>query len=515
MGTKIDKERKQEAKILKFVWDFNQSWSFMRMIKSTILVLVLFTLGASALQYSNHLVKETPLKGYFQLREAPYLKLFTWRKWFSSAFQDDYASRLNDNIGFRNSLIRVNNQCDYTLLGLIHAQGFIRGQQQYLFEEDYIHEYTGEYFIGKTVIDKKLARLKNVMDSLKAHHVPLLLVYEPGKAGFYPEYIPGRFHPEKGSQTNYDYMTRRSQELGLEFMDMHSYFLKMKDTARYPLFPKYGMHWSLYGVPFAVDTLVKSIERLTGTGVPGFKTQKLIPSETPVGTDNDIGQLLNLIFPLSPAPAVYPSVSFEKTPAKKLSVLVIADSYYDNIADDYSNHLFARQDFWYYNKKVYPYHNQTPPVLVDKSNLREKLINYHVILLMASEINLHCGFWNFADEAFLAFHPEIKDPLIYNIENEIRNDRDWFRFMVNKARLQGKPLEEMVKEDAGYTFNSNYSNLQGKSYWDTIYHITFDIKNNAEWLAQVEKNAKDRNIALDSMLLLDAIYSYGQSKKNH
>ena len=485
----------------------------MRRIKVIILFLFLSLMLISIIQFRFRLFNEAPLTGYYSQSELPNLKFFTWTRWFSGEFQDQFSLRVNDNIGFRKSLIRISNQYDYSMFGIIHAKGFIQGKDRYLFEEDYIHEYNGEYFIGQRTIDKKLSRLKNVMDSLRSYHIPLLLVYEPGKASFYPEYIPSRFQSDKREETNYDYFVKRSRDLGLTFMDMNSYFLQMKDTARFPLFPRYGMHWSLYGVPFAVDTISRLIESATGRKLPDFNIRRLNVSDTPLGTDNDIGELLNLACPLQPTPGAYPVVEFSHDPGMSLSALVIADSYYVNIVEDYGSRIFKIQDYWYYNKKVYPYQNNDPPVYVDKSNLRERLLKYDVVLLMVSEINLHCGFWNFADECFLAFHPEATDPMVYKIENEIRNDREWFRFMVKKSRLQDRPLEEMVRGDAEYTFFTNYSNLQGKSTIDTIHYIALTIKNNPEWLAVVEKKAHDLNIPIDTMVMLDARYSYDQSKK--
>ncbi len=485
----------------------------MNRIKVIILFLLLALLVISIIQFRLKLFREAPLTGYYSQSELPKLKYFTWTRWFSGEFQDQLSLRVNDNIGFRKSLIRISNQYDYSLFGIIHAKGFIQGKERYLFEEDYIHEYNGTYFIGQRTIDKKLSRLRNVMDSLRSYHIPLLLVYEPGKASFYPEYIPHRFHPDKREETNYDYFVKLSRDLGLTFTDLNSYFLQMKDTARFPLFPRYGMHWSLYGVPYAVDTISRLIESETGRTLPDFHIRRLNVSDTPLGTDNDIGELLNLACPLQPTPGAYPVVEFSHKPGKSLSALVIADSYYVNIVEDYGSRIFKTQDYWYYNKKVYPYQNNDPPVYVDKSNLRDKLLKYDVVLLMVSEINLHCGFWNFADEAFLAFHPEIADPMIYNIENEIRNDREWFRFMVKKSRLQDRPLEEMVQGDAEYTFFTNYSNLQGKSTIDTIHYIALTIKNNPGWMAVVEKKAHDLNIPVDTMVMLDARYSYDQSKK--
>ncbi|MEI6682365.1 MAG: hypothetical protein WCO44_07040 [Bacteroidota bacterium] len=487
----------------------------MRLIKSCLLILTLLVLAASSLNYRNRLVREAPLTGYFQLHDLPSVKLFTWRSWFSSSFQDEFSARVNDHAGLRNSLVRIANQVDYTLFGNIHAEGFIRGKEGYLFEEDYIHEYNGDFFIGQRVIDKKLSRLKNVSDSLNKYNIPLLLVYEPGKASFYPEFIPDRFHAGKPSASNLSFYLQRSRELGLPFVDMNSYFLEMKDTARYPLFPRYGMHWSLYGVPLAVDTLARVAGKMTGKQLPRFTTKRLLETETPVGTDNDIGDLLNLACPMKATRGAFPLIAFENRPPANLKVLVIADSYYLNIIEGYGRKLFKTQDYWYYNKKVYPFQNQNPPACVDKSDLRNRLKQYDLVLVMVSEINLHCGFWNFADEAYLAFHPEQKDPKVDSIENVIRNERSWFRFMVKKAVQRGQTLEEAINEDATYIFNSNYNNLSGKGSRDSVNHIIFDIRNNPDWFSQITKKAHDRRITLDSMLMLDAFYCYEQSKKKH
>lgn len=486
----------------------------MRPAKFILFFLVLLSMIIPALQLRYHIFLEAPLKGYYRQSAMPDLKYFTWQRWFSSIFQDEFSNRVNDNVGLRRSLIRLGNQYDYSLFGIIHAKGFLAGKEGYLYEEDYIHEFNGDYFIGTGPIEKKLARLKNVTDSLQAYDVPLLLVYEPGKASFFPEYIPGRFHAGEKARNNYDHFIEQSAKLGLTYMDLNRYFLMMKDTSQFPLFPRYGMHWSMYGVALAVDTLVKKIESLTGKPMPGFEIRKVVSSEIPLGTDNDIGELLNLVCPLAPTPGVYPQIAFEHPSPRSLSVLVIADSYYVSIAETYGRKLFRNQDYWYYNKKVYPFQNHDPPPYVDKSNLREKLKRYDLVLLMVSEINLHGGFWDFADEAFLAFHPEVKDPLVYGLENRIRNEREWFTFVSNRALLEGMSLEQMIRTNAEFTFYQFYNDLPGKGYWDTIQYITMNIKNNAEWIAQITKNAHAESMPIDTALKLNAIYSYEQSKKN-
>ena len=329
----------------------------------------------------------------------------------------------------------------------------------------------------------------------------------------YPEHIPDRFSPGKRTLSNYDYFTRRAGELGLSVLDLNRYFLQMKDTARFPLFPRYGMHWSLYGANLAAEKLSGHIAAVTGRQMPGFRSRSLQHSMQSIGTDYDIGEMLNLVCTLKPTPGVYPQVAFDSIPGGTLSALVVADSYYINMVETYGRKMFGKQDYWYYNSSLYPHQNDIPPVRLDKSGLREKLKNYDVVLLMVSEINLHCCFWNFADEAYLAFHPEKRDSQLDDIENTIRIDREWFRFMVKQSREQKRPLEEMITANAEYSFYGNFNNLPGKTFWDTIQYITMNIKANPKWLGQITKNAREQHMPVDTALMLNAIYSYNQSKK--
>ncbi|MDP1621066.1 MAG: hypothetical protein Q8M08_01875 [Bacteroidales bacterium] len=486
----------------------------MHKIKIIVFLVLIAILAVSAIQYRYSFVRESLLKGYYSQPAPPDLKYFTWKRWFSKNFQNDFMTRMNDNTGFRNTLIRIKNQYDYSFFKVVHAKGFLTGRNRFLFEEDYIHEYTGKYFIGTKVIDEKLSRLKNVMDSLSFYHIPLILVFEPGKASFYPEYIPERFHPEKRTLTNYEYFLRRSEDLGLSYLDLNRYFLQMRDTAHFPLFPRYGMHWSLYGVHLAANELSRYIGKVSGKSMPEFKTAYLQHTHDSPGTDYDIGELCNLIFPMKPSPGVYPVVAFDSMPAGTMPALIVADSYYVNMVESYGQKMFGRQDYWYYNGSLYPHQNETPQVRVDKSGLREKLKQYDVILLMVSEINLHCCFWDFADEAYRAFHPGMNDSKLDSIENKIRIDREWFRFMVKKSKEENRPLDQVIRSNAEYAFIASFNDLQGKNYRDSIQYFILNIRNNEEWLELITKNAREQNMPLDSAIMLNAVYSYSQSKKN-
>jgi len=487
----------------------------MNFLKNILLILFLVILLLPFIQTIYNPINEQKLNGFFILNDKPDLKKFTWHRWFDSSFQDHYGKGTEDHIGLRNSLFRLHNQYDYSLFGISHAQGFIKGKNDNLFEEDYIYEYTGKYFIGKNTIERKFKKLKKIQEQLKALNVDLIPVIEPGKASYYPEFIPDHYNPEKRTLSNHDYFLELFQAFNINYLDLNHYFLQLKKSTPYPLFPRYGMHWSIYGVVLAADTIMKFIEKDHPGTIPSMRIGEIELSDSLRYTDNDIGNMLNLIFPLPKVQAAYPMIDFENDPEKKkLSVLVIADSYYLNIVNGIADKIFKKEEYWYYNSKVYPAINDDDnPFYIDKSNLKKKLSEFDVILLMTSEINMHCGYWNFIEEVYQVLHPEYIESHIYEKENLIRNHREWFRFMVSKARKRGVTLEEMIRIDAEYSFFNEYNSIQNKNMEDSVAYIAMTIKNNRDWLNKVNEKAKARNISLEEMIDIDARYQYRQQKK--
>jgi len=216
------------------------------------------------------------------------------------------------------------------------------------------------------------------------------------------------------------------------------------------------MHWSIYGASLALDTLKRYIEQVSQTPLPEILTTEIRVSDSLIWTDRDIGDMLNLLFPLPGVTMAYPKIEFDTTNfTRSLSVLVVADSYYIYLINDLTENLYEEEEYWYYNSKIYPHIiDDREPVYVDKDNLKEKFREFDIILLMVSEINLHCGFWNFADEAYQAYFPDHSDPLWYPYENQIRNERVWFRYMVKKAKEKQTTLENIIRRDAKYLYQT-------------------------------------------------------------
>ena len=199
-------------------------------LKNILFIIIICLLFVSFAQYQFNFIKTNPLDGSYEKFEKTTFKYFTWQRWFNEVFQNTFNTKFENNIGFRNPLIRLKNQIDYSLFKVSNNYKVIIGANNCLFEEGYILDYCGQNFVGKTYIDEKLRRAKWVQDYLKTKGITLIFVFEPGKASYHSEFIPERYHPEKKLLSNYKFYTQRCKELGIANLDLNKWFLSIKDN---------------------------------------------------------------------------------------------------------------------------------------------------------------------------------------------------------------------------------------------------------------------------------------------
>lgn len=351
-------------------------------------------LVVSAIQKKIKFVEFAPLKGAILPVEW---KSFSFQDWFSGNFQKHTEKYINENFGFRNFLIRLNNQIAFDLFHKAKANGVIVGKNNYLFEENYIKAYNGTDFIGKNTIKHRMEQLKFIQDTLKKLNKDLILIFAAGKGDFYPEYIPDRMKT-KQKITNYTYHLKLAKEMGIEYIDFNDYFLKNKGKTKYPLYPKYGIHWSMYGMCLVADSLVHYIEHERKIDMNTIYWNK-IESKQPEDEDYDIGDGMNLISKLKSFPMGYPQIQFEKDSLKaKPNILVVSDSYYWGIFNFGFSILFNESHFWYYNQEIYP-DSYIKPVSTKQIDLKEEIQKHDVILLMSTQATLPNLGWGFIERS--------------------------------------------------------------------------------------------------------------------
>lgn len=336
------------------------------------------------IQHATGLMHVRKLKGAVTKAEMPVL---TAPGWFEGTWQDSLETAMNDRFGFRNLFIRINNQVAFTFYRKALASGVVIGKDNYMYELNYIKAYNGTDFEGDSVIRKKTGELKELQDQLESEGKHFLVTFAAGKGSFYPEYFPDRFVTEPG-RTNLEAYHHYLDSLGVHYIDFNQWFLEMKDTSRYILYPRTGVHWSYYGMILTIDSLVNYLGEATGREMPEFTYFDTKESRRYRSSDRDIEEGMNIIFRVNRDKLAYPRERFVDEGVDKLRGVVIADSFYWGLHNiGFSSRIFDKGEYWYYNQQVIANHLDGPLDLdtVDRS---ERLEQFDVVILMATTATL-------------------------------------------------------------------------------------------------------------------------------
>lgn len=318
--------------------------------------------------------------------------------WFSGSFQAAFTPWLEEHIGMRACFVRMFNQYRYTVYREPTANGCMVGKDRVLYHTNYYEAYIGKGSVGRKRAREQMVKMKAVQDSLAARGKALLYAMAAGKASVYPEFLPGHLQRPPCDTSNHRLMAELATELNVNHIDFTKWFLSLKDSVSYPLFPKAGVHWSGYGATLVADTLFRALENIAGkdlrdfTILPGYETRSDF-----VWSDDDIERSFNLVFPLRAWPMYYPDVRFDPDSSKrKDKILIIGDSFSQSFFafDDYFNNLFTEDSrfwpgysysMWYDQNGNEVYHSWE----IDKDNLLEQIDSFDYILIITTEI--HAG----------------------------------------------------------------------------------------------------------------------------
>jgi hypothetical protein len=354
-------------------------------IKKIMFYTLILGLCVPLIQFLTHFANEKALKGAIIESKKPSLTIESLQ---SGLFQEGFEKYFNEKFGFRSSFIRLNNQLKYWMYQEVQANGVVIGKKGYLYEYNYIKSYFGLDYIGKDSIDNNVNRLKYVQSKLKEMNKTLIIVLAPGKGSYFPEFFPDSSIRQK-SRTNYEDYVESMTKNNLNFIDMKSWFLKMKPTSKYPLFPQSGIHWSKYGEVIAMDSLLKFIESKSGLEYPSIHITSVEMSDKNKERDYDIGEGLNLIFQTATFPMAYPTFQIKNPELNKHKTTVIADSYYWGMFNSgFSSTVFNNGKFWFYNQEVYPDHYEKP-TMVPNIDFKKEISENEVIILLSTDANLY------------------------------------------------------------------------------------------------------------------------------
>ncbi|MEI8006898.1 MAG: hypothetical protein WCI48_11880 [Bacteroidota bacterium] len=426
--------------------------------KKRLFFMMLMLMAVFAIQTKTRFIHSKGLEGFVPKDSVP---SFTNESWMNGAYQSAYSNHINNTLGFRSDLVRLYNQLDFSLFRIPHANKIVVGKNDYLIAQQYIEASLGYDFAGKNTIDRTVELMKALQDKLEqTAHVHFLVFFVPDKGSFYPDVIPQRYLKKKQPLTNYAYYVERCKAAGVNFIDCNSWFLKMKDTSKYVLYPKTGIHWSTYASTLAVDSLMKYLRVKFAMNMPHLSIDSISMSRTAKFEDDDIGRTLNLIWPLAYPPLAYPAFHFiPDTTKPKPRALFVGDSFYWQLYyPGFVDAMFGNREFWYYNKDVYP-ETFSAPKSTEQLNYIKDVLSQDLVVLIQTNAgygNVGYGFVQQTWQGMSEGSDRVKE-----FEQQIRNSAEWFEKVKQKAAQNKVSVDEQVHRDA--VFMANQEVMNGKT----------------------------------------------------
>lgn len=403
------------------------------------------------------IIPVAPLDGVYDTPKRP---SFSISAWLSGEFQQQSNKYIENKIGFRSWMVRLRNEIDYKLFGIAHANNLVIGKDEVLFQTTYLTAINGDDFVGDDIVRRKLDKLQCVQDELAKKDILLLLLIAPGKASIYPEYIPDKWNTKPKSRTNYDAYIEGLHQRTINYIDMRSYLSAVKDTARYPIFPKCGTHWSGYTITLVADTLMRYLEDKMDISFTKFHSSEGYSTDTEFRfTDNDIGEALNLIRDIKSWEVYYPTITFDiGTTQSKPDILTIGDSFAQSFWGFYPifDTIFgSNSQYWYYNQivswpdsLVYYY---TPTTMLD---YKKEIESRKIVLLVTTEQNLNNFGFSFIDEAYSIYNPDSNyEQLIEDFIQKAHSDTLTRALIQKKADENNLSFDKAAFIDAKWIIN--------------------------------------------------------------
>ena len=403
---------------------------------------LLFFLFIPLIQSNLQLFKEKQLNGYFKPVQPIY---FTLSFWLDGAYQKKKEEHLKNNFGFRQTLLPLWYQWMFDMYSMSRLNACLVGKDDYLFQTFYSNADRGLDFVGDSVIHSMLQKTKIVQQKLQSDGIHLFILISPSKTLFYPEYIPRSYLPKPDVQTNYKKFIKGFKQDSIPFLDMNAWFLSLKDTIKFPLYPKTGIHYSSYGAALVADSMLRYIDNTLDKDIPDLFWNEVEWSDVLRDEDKDMEWAMNLIWKIPNNAMAYPKIKINDQGKYKPNVLTIGDSYFwrfyrwGGLSKVYNN-----SEFLYYNREVYP--GKKARITYKLAN---KLKQLDAICIYVNPSGFDGLFWGFIDDLFKYYHPITKEE-IKAVEQKIINNPGWFKQTKEKALLRSIPVDSMLFLDARY-----------------------------------------------------------------
>ena len=356
-------------------------------------------LFASALQQATGMFHFKELNGVTYETPKPRA---SFARFCDRSLQDSTEAYLKQHYGFREPLTRLHNQTQWTFFRysqVVEDKRIVVTPDNWIFEpwtvEEYYQSHAYQHSKDSAEMAEKLEteaqRLLEIQHLLEPYGTHLFVALLPGKEQVCGEHMPKNtqyFFDKK--ITAYDFYKNRFKELGVNHIDLGEWFVQMKDTVSYPLFPQTGTHWSNLAAIYSADTIIRYMEHLSDSNM--FNIQIGNTFKRTLKPDADLESLMNLIWPLQKAPNYLAAASYDyDTTAWRPRLITVGDSFYWNILNFTPVwDVFERVPYWYYFSTVFfGDEDITVANKISDIDVLQEVINADFVMLAYSTVSLY------------------------------------------------------------------------------------------------------------------------------
>lgn len=431
---------------------------------------------------------------------------FSWRAWNSGSYQRVKERTITENFGFRSTMVRLYNELRFRLFHKSSVGEMVIGKENFLFSQYNIAAYTGADYAGTAELMRKATSIKKIQDRLTEKGKCFLPIICPSKARFYREYLPENY--SLGDSTNYEVLVKLFDKLKINYIDFQKLFLNVKDTSRYMLFPKYGVHWSSYGHSVAADSLLNYLRESYSNAIPITHWKKSIHlSKVLREYDYDAGESLNLLTEqLATSPMAYARFEFEKATKPVPRLLVVGDSFNFGLEiTDYQSKAFSDYLFLYFFKIAVP--EAKHPAFQDLK-LKDEIENHDVFILSTTEQSLANYGWGFIEKVnnvLDGIDDEVNSEAerkILKIASNIKANDVYMEALREKAAESNCIVDALIQIEASAEYFSRQHHKDNEAFQKML----TEISKNQKWLKDVIMRADRKKISIDSALVLEALW---------
>lgn len=306
------------------------------------------------------------------------------KSYLNGNFQQSLESQFEENLPARPGMIRLLNQGLFDVFHKTHSN-LVIGPDGSLFEQNYLDEYSNVGSWSTFKLDSTIRAIQTWEAELTAQGKSVYLMIIPSKPRYYKTSIPKQW--DLADEPHFEQIIHGLKSEGSNVLDLRMVMDSLENNSPYPVFPKYGIHWSRLAHQVAFQKFISVIDTISPFNHYDFKVTGIQEQNEYVGTEDDLWKVLNTWnnAPLE-SPMAKPNYSYEVT-GDKHGLLLIGDSFYWSwFSTGLTLNQFNPSYFFYYNSTAHKAGKQASEP-VTKELTERALEEVDIVVLMFTEIN--------------------------------------------------------------------------------------------------------------------------------